>query len=161
MELIKYNGLTPEESEELSQYLDHLLADYQVYRQNVRKMYWNVELKPYLDFHERLGQLYDSTRVVSNVVAETILGLGHNPSTTESEFLAKTSVSILELDPNFDQTALMIVRNSQELLHSVKQTFEKAAEYHEEFTMALMSRLARQLVFNIQYFMQARMAMLN
>lgn len=161
MELARYKGLTPEESRELSELLDRLLADYQIYRQNVRKMYWNTDLRPYLDFHQRLGQLYDSTRVVSNVVAETILKFGHNPSTTESEFLAKTNISLMERAPNFEEAALMIVHNSQELLYSVKLTFEKAAEYHEEFTMALMSRLARQLVINIQFFIHARMAILN
>jgi len=161
MELIKYNGLSSDESWELSMALDNLLADHQIYQTNLRKMYWNKGLKPYLDFHQQIGQLYESTRIVSNVVAETILKLGHSPSTSESEFLAKSNVSVMEQVPNFDQAALMIVHNSQELLYTVREVFEKAAELHEEFSMALMSRLARQLVINIQFFIHARMAMLN
>lgn len=161
MKLIKYHGLTPDESEALSQSLDQLLSDYQVYRQNIRKMYWNVDLKPYLEFHHRLGQLYESTKVISNQVAGSILELGHNPSTEEGMFADKAQITALAQVTNFNDACLQIIQNSQELLHSVKEVFEIAAEYHEQSTMALMGQLARQLIFNIHFFNHMRMATLN
>lgn len=161
MELTKYNHLNPDESQQLYESLDQLLADYQVAEKNARKMYWSTEFKPFLDFHFRLGQLYESNKTVSNLVANTIMQLGYTPGGEEEAGLARSNVQLMERVPSFEDACLIIVRNSQELLHSVKQVFEKAAEFNEQHTMQLMSRLAQQLVLNIHFFLNTRSAMVN
>ncbi|RMG19424.1 MAG: hypothetical protein D6730_21550 [Bacteroidetes bacterium] len=161
MKLTKYHGLSPQESQELFESLDQLLADFQVAEENAKKLYWNLELKPYFDFHKRLGQLYEASRIGSNVVADNIMRLGHTPESSEVTALTKSHIQPIEGVETFEDACMLIVNNSRELLQSVKEVFQKATEYQEQYTIALMSRLAHQLAMNIHFFLSMRSAMMN
>ena len=162
MQLSNYTGgLGPMDAEILSEKLDVLLADYQVYQQNIRKLNWNPSIRPFLQLSESIEELQEATFSHSEVIADKILMLGNTPSTVDGNYLIKASLTIVEPDINYDQALKMIVLNSQELLRTVRDVYEVAEGLGEKFTMALMSQLAKSMGGTIWHFSHLRMAHMN
>lgn len=161
MELVKRNSLSPDESWELAQQLDRLSSEVQIFQQNLTKMGWTRELRPYLTFQQRIKALKAASIQATHMLAERILELGHEPSLISGNYIIKSDLQILPSIENFDHALLTIVDDSQKLMDIVKEVFEIAAEYHEEQTMAFMSQVAKQLALTIHFFMQMRSAHMN
>ena len=155
------NSLSPQGAEELAQHLDQLLADYQVYHEQIKDLKWNQRLRPYFRFNRSLGILYRTTDHTTDVIADQIMSLGFEPSHGPSQYLMKSRLSRVEDVEDFDEAIKALTQRSKELLFTVKEVFDKAAELEEEETLNLMSQLAQQVGMNIWYFSQLRMATLN
>ncbi|MEM6768120.1 MAG: ferritin-like domain-containing protein [Bacteroidota bacterium] len=154
-------GLGPMDSEILSEKLDVLLADYQVYQQNIRKLNWNPSIRPFFTLSESIEELQDAVFSHSEVIADKILMLGSTPSTVDGNYLIKASLTIVEPEIGYDEALKMIVLNSQQLLKTVREVYQVAEGLGEKFTMALMSQLARSLGGTIWHFSHLRMAHMN
>ena len=134
-----FNG---QQAEELAEHLDHLLADFQVYQKNIRKLLWNQQLRPYLKFNQSVAGLHESVRLSGDVIADQIMTLGETPSLEPNTLPAQTRVSMVVAEiTDFETAVYAIVNSSHELLGAVKEVFELAASYKEEYTMALMSAI--------------------
>ena len=156
------NSLSPQGAEELARQLDQLLADYQVYNGQVKDLKWNQGLRPYFRLNHSLGVLYRTIDHTTDVIADRIMSLGFEPSHEPSEYMMKSRLTPPEGDiDDFDQAVKTLIQSSKELLFTVKEVFDIAAEWEEEDTLSLMSQLAQQLGMNIWYFTQYRMATLN
>lgn len=164
MELTQYTPLPPESAQELAEKLDGLLADYQLYHQNVRKIYWEPRLRPFLDFTEKMDRLNEYTHHSKQDIAEQIVMLGQAPTSTavdSTTALIRNRITTLEKVSGFEQSIWTIIKGARELLVSVKEVFVLAADLQEEHTMELMQRLAAQLSIAIGIFSSVRAAQLN
>lgn len=161
MELVKRNSLSPDESWDLAQQLDRLSSEVQIFQQNLTKMSWTRELRPFLDFQERIKALKGASTKATQMLADRILELGHQPSLISGNYVIKSDLQILPSIENYDHALLTIVEDSQKLMDIVKEVFDVAAEYHEETTMSFMSQVAKQLALTIHFFMQMRSAHMN
>ncbi len=72
----------------ISEKLNVLLADYQVYYQNLRGFHWNIQGNRFFSLHEKFEELYLSTAEVIDEIAERILTLGHVPLHTFNDYVA-------------------------------------------------------------------------
>lgn len=163
MELSTYNqNLSPEGREDLAEKLDELLLDYQNYHKNIRKIHWEPKLRAYLDFSDKLDILYNVSSHNTNVLAETILGLGYPPNEHSQELaLVKSRIHPMPKPESLNQSVFAIIQMSKELLATVDEVFYTAASYEEEHSMRLMRTLAQQLKFTIWVFSSIRSAMSN
>lgn len=163
MELsINDRHLSPEGREDLAEKLDELLVDYQQYHLNVRKIHWDVKMRPFLDFSEKLNILYNVTDQNTDILAEKIVSLGFSPNAEGQELaLMKSRLHPIPRPENVEQSIFAIIQMSQELLVTVDEVFYTAASYEEKQTMFLMKSLAQQLKFTIWAFSSVRAAMSN
>ena len=88
-------GIETEKANELSNRLNNLLADYQVYYQNLRGLHWNIKGKEFFELHLKFEEYYDDAVLKIDEIAERILTLEGRPLHTFSDYL-KTSDIIEE-----------------------------------------------------------------
>lgn len=163
MDLIKYQGLTPESAEHLTEKLGDLLTDFQVYQSNIEQIYWDNKLRPFLDLSQKMGILHDITQTNRGRVAEAIISLGGSPNQQEPSVygLSTTHVHEIQRVQNFEEAVFAIVEASRQLLETVEDVFYTAIAYKEAKTMALMREFAVQLSFAIGVFSSVRLAQMN
>jgi starvation-inducible DNA-binding protein len=163
MELIRHPNLSPEQQDALIQELDQLLAEYQTYQSNVRRIHWNPQLRPYLDFSNKIARLYQVTEANRHLIADTMIRMGAAPSepVLAGVLPVKRQVTQVMEIPAFEQAIGVILHTSRQMLELVRETFVLAAQYQHQPTMQLMNHLAQQLVFTIGVFSSERLAAFN
>ncbi len=72
-------GLEIEESKVLVEKLNELLANYQIYYQNLRNFHWNVSGPNFFELHAKFEELYTAANLGVDETAERILTLGSRP----------------------------------------------------------------------------------
>ncbi|WNJ17799.1 hypothetical protein [Pontibacter sp. G13] len=164
MELIPYNQMSNEAAEDLADRLDELLAEFQIYRQNVRMVYWNGELRSYLGFNDKVELLYQLTEDNREAIAEEIISLGYTPTAHHPHSphdLVPRQVTLLREVTDFDSAIFGIVRSSRELLKIVREIFHLAGEYAAEPARQLLRELMVQLMLTIRVLSHERLALNN
>lgn len=155
-------GLSPEASEQVSNGLDILLADYHVYQQNLRRMQWNQHTRVFFALEEQLGELYASTDASSDIIAERILQLGHSPTTTVGEALSKANMEVLETGfEDYNELFMRVIDDTHELIHQVRDVFIIANNYKDQNTIILLEELGKFLNYNIWLFSSMRASLNN
>ena len=69
-------GLPEKETQILAAELNLLLANFQVYYQNLRGLHWNIRGKRFFDLHLKFEELYNDSQIKIDLIAERILTLG-------------------------------------------------------------------------------------
>jgi starvation-inducible DNA-binding protein len=72
--------------------LNELLANYQVYYQNLRGFHWNIQGKYFFELHVKFEELYNDSAIKIDEVAERILTIGHVPLHTFKDYLDMASL---------------------------------------------------------------------
>ena len=78
--------------------LNNLLANYQIYYQNLRGFHWNIQGRDFFELHIKFEELYNDSAVKIDEVAERILTIDHTPLHSFKDYLetatleAKTGV---------------------------------------------------------------------
>ena len=87
--MIKNNiiGIDEVQVVELSEKLNDLLANFQVYYQNLRGFHWNVKGKDFFELHTKFEELYNLAAISIDEIAERILSLDHIPLHTFSNYV--------------------------------------------------------------------------
>lgn len=67
--------------------LNKLLADYQIYYQNLRGLHWNVKGAQFFMLHEKYEELYDEAAEVIDELAERILMIDGKPLHSFADYL--------------------------------------------------------------------------
>lgn len=119
--------------------LNQLLADYQIFYQNLRGLHWNVKGPQFFMLHEKYEELYNEAAENVDEIAERILMIGGQPLHTFADYLKiaglKEAVNISEGRKGIE----LILENSRYLLKSFNEILELADG--DEGTSALMSDL--------------------
>ena len=91
-------GLNKEKAEILSSKLNLLLADYQVFYQNLRGFHWNIKGSNFFELHLKFEELYNDAQIKIDEIAERILTLEGKPLHTFQDYIdiseVKTSDNI-------------------------------------------------------------------
>lgn len=132
-------GLPIEETKTLINDLNKLLANFQVYYQNLRGLHWNIRGKRFFELHVKFEELYNDSQLKIDEIAERILTLGGTPLHTFSDYI---EVNQLEIGKNInnDETAVNLVVNSLSgLLKIERKILEASGEISDEGTNSMMS----------------------
>ncbi|HBI39575.1 MAG TPA: DNA starvation/stationary phase protection protein, partial [Tenacibaculum sp.] len=68
-------GLDKNKTDQLTKELNNLLANFQVYYQNVRGLHWNIKGKNFFELHLKFEELYTDAQEKVDLIAERILTL--------------------------------------------------------------------------------------
>lgn len=132
-------GLNPTESEKLAKQLNELLANLQIYYQNLRGLHWNIKGENFFELHVKFEELYNDAQEKIDLVAERILTLGHTPLHTFEDYqnLAKVPVG---KNISQDRDSLGLIVNSLSiLLEKERQILNLSDEADDEGTNSMMS----------------------
>lgn len=132
-------GLEKSTSKELSADLNVLLADFQVYYQNLRGVHWNIKGEQFFQLHPKFEELYLEAQENVDMVAERILTLGGTPLHTFDDYVKTASVRVGKNVSGTKESVELILESIQELLKVEREILGKSGEMDDEGTNAMMS----------------------
>lgn len=132
-------GLDKIKSVELIKNLNNLLANYQVYYQNVRGLHWNIKGKNFFDLHVKFEEIYTDSQEKVDIIAERILTLGGNPIHTFDEYTNLSNVPVGKDISQDTEAVELVVRSLSELLKIERVILNQSGEADDEGTNAMMS----------------------
>lgn len=132
-------GLNSSKTKDIANDLNRLLADFQVYYQNLRGIHWNIKGKNFFDLHVKFEELYTDANMKVDLIAERILTLGETPLHTFEDYTENTKVPVGKNVSKDDKAVQLIVDSLSELLKIERQILEKSGEANDEGTNSMMS----------------------
>lgn len=121
--------------------LNQLLADYQIYYQNLRTLHWYAKGVTFFALHAKFEEYYNKAAEVVDELAERILMLGGNPIYSYSQYVQISKLSEAPAISEGIEAVKLVLANSEYLLDAVKTSFKVAEKSGDEGTVALMSDL--------------------
>jgi starvation-inducible DNA-binding protein len=132
-------GLEIKESKPLVKKLNELLANYQIYYQNLRNFHWNVSGPNFFELHAKFEELYTSANLAVDEIAERILTLGGRPFSSYAEYIENAEIKEAKEVKEAMKMVEIVRDNQNALLGLERKTLEAAGDATDEGTVSLMS----------------------
>ncbi|WP_283637379.1 Dps family protein [Aquaticitalea lipolytica] len=132
-------GLDTKKTKDLANDLNDLLANFQIYYQNLRGIHWNIKGKRFFDLHVKFEELYTDANMKVDLIAERILTLGDTPLHTFDDYTKLAKVPVGK-NISIDKKAVrLIVDSLTQLLTIERKILNKSGEANDEGTNSMMS----------------------
>ena len=132
-------GLDKQETANLVTELNGLLANFQIYYQNLRGLHWNIKGKNFFQLHEKFEEFYTDSQIKIDEIAERILTLQGKPLHTFTDYLEKATVAIGKDISNDVEGVDLVVNSLSELLKNERLILELSDKADDEGTNSMMS----------------------
>jgi starvation-inducible DNA-binding protein len=132
-------GLDIQKSQELAVLLNDLLANYQVFYQNMRGFHWNVKGNKFFELHLKFEELYNDAVLKIDEIAERILTLQGVPLHTFEAYLKQSTIKSVEKDKVDGSIIPTVIENFSVLISKERAILSIAAEAGDEGTVSQMS----------------------
>jgi starvation-inducible DNA-binding protein len=132
-------GLDTKTTKLLAEDLNSLLANYQIYYQNLRGIHWNIKGKRFFDLHVKFEELYNDANLKVDEIAERILTLGETPLHTFKDYISNAIVPVGKNISQDENAVRLIVDSLTELLKIERDLLDKSGDVNDEGTNAMMS----------------------
>ncbi len=132
-------GLDTKKTKELTEKLNKLLANFQIYYQNLRGLHWNIRGKNFFDLHVKFEELYNDANVKVDLLAERILTLGETPLHTFEDYAKFSKVPVGVNVSKDDKAVELIVASLTELLKLERDILSASGDADDEGTNSMMS----------------------
>ncbi len=132
-------GLKIKDTKVLVEKLNKVLANYQVYYQNLRNFHWNITGPNFFELHAKFEELYNVANENVDEVAERILTLGERPFSSYEEFIENASIKEAKHVSDSKKMVEIVRDNLNTLLELEREALEAGSEVGDEGTVTLMS----------------------
>ena len=132
-------GLNSQKAKELAKDLNVLLANFQIYYQNLRGIHWNIKGKTFFDLHVKFEELYNDANIKVDEIAERVLTLGVTPLHTFEDYMTEAQVPIGKNISKDEEAVRLIVNSLSQLLKIERQLLNRSADIDDEGTNSMMS----------------------
>lgn len=132
-------GLDRNKVEELSSSLNELLANFQVYYQNLRGLHWNIKGKSFFELHVKFEELYTDSQEKIDLIAERILTLEGTPLHTFQDYTNLAEVPVGKNISNDTESVELIVTSLTKLIEIERDILNQSDDADDEGTNAMMS----------------------
>lgn len=132
-------GLDRKKVEELNLSLNELLANFQIYYQNLRGLHWNIKGKSFFELHVKFEELYTDSQEKIDMIAERILTLEGTPLHTFSDYVTLAKVPVGKNISDDIASVDLIVKSLTRLLEIEREILIQSEEAVDEGTNAMMS----------------------
>ncbi len=132
-------GLDTKKTEGLANDLNQLLANFQLYYQNLRGIHWNIKGRAFFDLHVKFEELYTDANLKVDEIAERILTLGATPLHTFEDYNKAAKVPVGKNISKDEKAVHLIVDSLSELLKIERGILETSADANDEGTNSMMS----------------------
>ncbi len=137
-------GLNIEKSIELSNGLNGLLANYQVFYSNVRGFHWNIRGAKFFELHAKFEELYNDLNLKVDEIAERILTLSGKPEYRYSQYIKSSDIKEASETADGESNMRNILNSFQIVISQQRKLMELAQEAGDEGTASLMSDYIRE-----------------
>ncbi|MDE0872161.1 MAG: DNA starvation/stationary phase protection protein [Flavobacteriales bacterium] len=137
-------GLNPQSALELAKGLNDLLADLQIFHQNVRGFHWNIRGNDFFELHFKFEELYTDLQIKIDEVAERILTLDARPLHDFEDYLKTSDVPVIKDITNGSEAMRHCVAAFSVLLVRERAILQLSSQSSDEGTNALMSDYIRE-----------------
>jgi len=141
----EYIGMNQNQTNELVEKLNKLLANYQVFYQNTRGFHWNIRGEKFFELHLKFEELYTNLQIKIDEIAERILTLGGTPHHSFSKYIDNSTIKAVENTTEALACVQSILDSLQVIISLQRDILEQSAKYNDEGTNALMSDYIREL----------------
>ncbi|MCB0636237.1 MAG: DNA starvation/stationary phase protection protein [Lewinella sp.] len=142
---MNYLGLNQAKNKATVNQLNKLLADYQLYYQNLRNFHWNIKGTNFFDLHNQFEALYQDAREKIDEIAERILTLQHRPLSSLSDYLAIGEVEEAGKVSEDRDMVMIILENHRILIRDMRDTLKAADSSTDEGTMDMIGGFLSEL----------------
>lgn len=132
-------GLSIEKSGQTAKVLNELLANFQIYYQNLRGIHWNIKGQSFFDLHLKFEELYNDANLKVDLIAERILTLEHTPLHTHEDYIKHSKIRVGENVNESKEAIALILESLKELILIERSILELAADASDEGTVSMMS----------------------
>ncbi|MDD7884838.1 Dps family protein [Flavivirga sp. 57AJ16] len=132
-------GLDSKKTKDLTDDLNHLLANFQIYYQNLRGIHWNIKGKRFFDLHVKFEELYTDANMKVDLIAERILTLGATPLHTFEDYVGNAKVPVGKNISQDDKAVRLIVDSLTALLKIERLILDKSDDANDEGTNSMVS----------------------
>lgn len=132
-------GIDQKKSKKLAAQLNILLANYQLFYQNLRGLHWNIKGKEFFELHLKFEELYNDAILKVDEIAERILTLEATPFHTFSEYIKNSSIKEAKDITKGPEGVAQVLLNFKELLKIERKILVLSADAEDEGTNSLMS----------------------
>ena len=140
MKNVKSNQATVEltaKEREIEQ-LQILLANYQLYYQNLRNFHWNVGGREFFELHAKFEELYNDANDKVDEIAERILTLEGHPVGNFSDYVAISSIQEANSNSSGTEMVQQIIDSHNILIEKVKDVIAEANKNEDEGTLDIL-----------------------
>src|SRR5690606_8642354 len=120
-------GLDSKKTKALAKDLNILLANFQLYYQNLRGIHWNIKGKRFFDLHVKFEELYTDANLKVDIIAERVLTLGETPLHTFEDYIKSGKVSVGKNISEDEKAVQLIVNSLSELLKIERDKIGRAS----------------------------------
>jgi starvation-inducible DNA-binding protein len=132
-------GFDAEETNEVVEALNNLLANYHVHYQKLRNYHWNVTGHDFFELHEVFEQEYNAVKLAIDEIAERIRVFGKTPLSTLKEYLDVAEIKETGTDLTSGKMVEEILSDFEVLLSFMVDTIEAAEEIGDIATNDLIT----------------------
>ncbi len=133
------SGLKTEDAKVLVTKLNDLLANFQVYYQDLRGLHWNIKGKNFFELHVKFEELYTDSQEKIDMIAERILTLQGTPLHTFEDYIKASKVPVGKDIAKDTEAVELVVKGLSELLTIEREILDIAGETDDEGTNSMMS----------------------
>lgn len=137
-------GLPVDKSKDLSEKLNALLADYQLFYMNTRGFHWNIKGEKFFELHIKFEELYNDLVLKIDEIAERILTLGSTPVHTYSEYLKISDIHEEKMVEDGVKAVKSILQSFKTIFTKQRELLLLSADANDEGTNSLMSDYIKQ-----------------
>ncbi len=137
-------GLDKKASSALSDKLNELLANYQLFYMNARGFHWNIKGDKFFELHLKFEELYNDSLVKIDEIAERILTLGFTPLHTYADYSKISHIKAAKNVSSGNEAIKEILNGYEVLLPLERELLEMSGDSNDEGTNALMSDYIRE-----------------
>jgi starvation-inducible DNA-binding protein len=132
-------GIEKKKAKQLSKDLNILLANYQLFYQNLRGLHWNIKGANFFELHLKFEELYDDAVLKIDEIAERVLTLESEPLHTFSDYLKVSKIKEQKGISNGIEGVKIVVNNFSTIILKERAILTLAADANDEGTASLMS----------------------
>ncbi|WP_299681957.1 Dps family protein [uncultured Dokdonia sp.] len=132
-------GIDQDKAKALTNELNQLLADYQVFYQNLRGFHWNIKGREFFELHLKFEEFYNDAVIKIDEIAERILTLEGEPLHTFTAYVSHADIKEEKGITNGIEGVQIVVKNFATIILKEREILTLAAEADDEGTVALMS----------------------
>ncbi len=132
-------GLEKDKVASLNEGLNELLANFQIYYQNLRGLHWNIKGQSFFELHVKFEELYTDAQEKIDMIAERILTLHGTPLHTFEDYLEISRVKVGKNISKDRESVQLVVNSLVTLIELERKLLSESAEADDEGTNAMMS----------------------
>ena len=132
-------GLKTDEARKLGVMLNEVLANYQVFYQNVRGYHWNIKGENFFSLHQQFEDLYNRAHMNIDEIAERILTLEETPLHAFSDYIERSKIKEARNVSDGRKAAEGIVNGYGTLIELEREVINFADEAGDEATADMLT----------------------